>query len=72
MSNEMTQRARLEGSRFHLKPGEVLELEVTNAEKVHGEAPEVLEAMIEASIAINQPYAERGKPALLRLVVNRG
>lgn len=59
-------------SRFHLKPGEVLELEITDVDKMRIAAPEILEAVVEATLAINQRHAESGKPALLRLVVQRG
>ena len=56
-------------SRFSLRPGEVLELEVTDSQSVKRQAPDVLQALIETVEFVNKSYEERGKAPMLRLVL---
>jgi len=56
-------------SRFKLGPGEVLEIELTDSQAVKSRAPEVLNALPDTVRFVNERYAERWKPPMLRLVL---
>ena len=56
-------------SRFHLQPGELLELEITDSQQLKRDAPDVFEAVVEATESINNRYVERGQPPMLQLIV---
>ena len=56
-------------SRFSLRPGEVLELELSESHAVKRNAPDVLTALIDTVGFVNKRYEDRGKPPMLRLVL---
>ena len=56
-------------SRFKLGPGEVLEIELTGSQIVRRQAPEILDALVDAVRFVNDRYVHRGKPPMLRLVL---
>ncbi len=55
-------------SRFHLAPGETLNIEVTETESFNSRAPEIFDALVECSAFVNQRYVAAGKPPVLSLV----
>jgi len=56
-------------SRYHLADGEILTVEVRDAEGFATRMPEQTLALVTATAAVNQRYAERGKPPMLALVL---
>ena len=55
-------------SRFHLAPGESLNIEVADTRSFKSRLPEIFDALIEGSAAVNQRYLEAGKSPLVSLV----
>ena len=55
-------------SRFHLAPGETLDIEVTDTESFNSRAPEIFDALVESTAFVNQRYLEASKLPLLHLV----
>ena len=55
-------------SRYHLAEDEILSVEVGGAEDFAARMPEQALALVTATAAINQRYAERGKSAKLALI----
>ncbi len=55
-------------SRFHLVPGETLNIEVSDIESFKSRLPEIFDALVVRSADVNQRYLERGKSPLLSLV----
>ena len=55
-------------SRFHLAEGEMLHVELSAAASFNARVPEIFDALVECSAAVNRRYAESGKPPALSLV----
>jgi Barstar (barnase inhibitor) len=55
-------------SRYHLADGDVLTIEMRDAEDFATRLPELALALMTATSAVNQRYAEQGKPPMLALV----
>lgn len=55
-------------SRYHLADDEILSIEVRGAEDFAARMPEQALALVTATAAVNQRYAERGKSAKLALI----
>jgi hypothetical protein len=55
-------------SRFHLAEGEILYIELTDTNSFKARLPEVFDALVECSAAVNQRYTERGKAPKVSLV----
>lgn len=55
-------------SRFHLGEGERLHVEVPAAESFKARLPEIFEALVECSAAVNRRYVESGKPPALSMI----
>ena len=56
-------------SRFHLKSGETLAIEITGWTDFNERLPEIAQALIECVAFVNEGYAEDGKPPMLVLVL---
>ena len=56
-------------SRFHLAQGEILEIEVSDADNFRSRVPEIFEALVECSSVVNTRYIEEGKVPLLSLTL---
>ena len=56
-------------SRFHLKPGETLTINILNARSLEARLAEIYKAIIECSTLVNERYVEFGKKPLLNLVL---
>src|SRR5262245_3648089 len=61
-----------EMSRFHLKPGETLNIEVADTGSFNSREPEIFAALVESTACVNQRHLEDGKPPLLHLVFLSG
>jgi len=55
-------------SRFHLAPGETLNIEVTDTESFNSRVPEIFDGLVECTAFVNQRYLAAGKSPLLSLV----
>ena len=55
-------------SRFHLAPGEKLNIEITDTELFSLRLPETFSAVIHRTAFVNDRYVAAGKPPLLSLV----
>src|ERR1044071_8911424 len=47
-------------SRFHLGPGETLDIQVTETESFNSRAPEIFDALVDCTALVNQRYLEAG------------
>ena len=56
-------------TKFRLKPDEVLEIVVTDADKLRAQAPDLLEEMSFCIGGINERYEDYGEPPALELVL---
>jgi hypothetical protein len=56
-------------SRFHLAEGEVLTIEVHDADDFTRRMPEQALALVSVTAAVNERYVERGKPPALVLIL---
>jgi RNAse (barnase) inhibitor barstar len=56
-------------TKFRLKPDEVLEIVVTDADKMRAQAPELLEEISFCIGGINERYEDYGEPPALELVL---
>ena len=56
-------------SRFALGPDEVLRLEVEDSDAFNRRAPEVFDAFVECTAAVNRRYREVGEPPAVHLVL---
>ncbi len=56
-------------TKFRLKPDEVLEVVVTDSDKLRAQAPDVLEEMSFCIGGINERYEDYGEPPALELVL---
>src|SRR5215208_1962242 len=56
-------------SRFHLAEGEMLHVEIPAAESFNTRLPEIFDALVKCSAAVNGRYAESGKRPALSLVI---
>ena len=55
-------------SRFHLDEGEMLHIELPAAESFNARLPELFDALVACSAAVNRRYIESGKPPALSLI----
>lgn len=55
-------------TRFVLKPGETLDVRITNSADLQSVAPDILQALRDSIGYVNRNYDERGLPALVRLI----
>ena len=55
-------------SRFQLAEGEKLHVEVPAVEVFNARLPQIFDALVECSAAVNRRYVESGKPPVLSLV----
>ena len=55
-------------SRFHLAEGELLHVEVPGAESLKARLPEIFDALVECSAAVNKRYVESAKSPALSLI----
>ena len=55
-------------SRFHLAPGETLDIQVANTESLKLRVPEIFDALVDCTASVNQRYLEAGKSPRLHLV----
>ena len=55
-------------SRFQLSEGEMLHIEITETEDFKARVPEVFDALVECSAAVNRRYTEAGKMPMLSLI----
>jgi hypothetical protein len=56
-------------SRFHLAEGEALHIEVAESLAFKARLPDIFDALIECSVAVNERFAESGKPPVLSLIL---
>ena len=56
-------------TKFRLKPDEVLEIVITDADKMRAQAPDVLEEITFCIGGINERYEDYGEPPALELVL---
>lgn len=56
-------------SRFHLKPGEILVIEVPGWADLNKRLPEIAQALIECVAFVNENNVEDGKPPLIALIL---
>lgn len=56
-------------TRFHLKPDEVLEIVVRDAEAMRAKVPDILEEVTFCIAGINERYEDYGEKPALRLVL---
>jgi RNAse (barnase) inhibitor barstar len=56
-------------TRFHLKPDEVLEIVLLDAERMRAQAPDLLEEISFCIGGINERYEDYGEPPALELVL---
>jgi hypothetical protein len=56
-------------SKFRLKPDEILQIEVLQADTLHKQAPHILEEMEFCIIGINERYVDYGEKPALSLVL---
>jgi hypothetical protein len=56
-------------TKFRLKPDEVLEIVITDADQMRARAPEVLEEITFCIGGINERYEDYGEPPALELVL---
>jgi RNAse (barnase) inhibitor barstar len=56
-------------TKFRLKPDEVLEIVLLDAEKMRAQAPDVLDEMTFCIGGINERYEDYGEPSALELVL---
>ena len=55
-------------SRFHLAQGEMLHIEIVGTREFKSRLPEIYDALVECTAAVNQRYAEQGRAPVLSLV----
>src|SRR5258705_9310751 len=55
-------------SRFHLSPGEKLIIEVVDSDSFKSRLPDIFDALVECTDAVNRRYLEDAKAPLLSLV----
>jgi hypothetical protein len=55
-------------SRFHLAEGETLNIEMLDTKLFNSRLPEIFDALVECSAAVNQRYIEVGKSPVLALI----
>jgi hypothetical protein len=55
-------------SRFHLAPGETLDIEISDAASFNTRAPDIFDAFVDCAAAVNQRRLERGKSPVLHFV----
>lgn len=55
-------------SRFHLAEGEMLNIEVSDTRAFNFRLPEIFDALVEGSSAVNRRYVETGKRPMLSLI----
>lgn len=56
-------------TRFHLKPNEVLEIVIVDAEAMRAKVPDILEEVTYCVAGINERYADYGEKPALKLVL---
>jgi len=57
-----------EMSRFILKKGELLHIEISDTEDFNTRLPEIFDALVECSAFVNRRFVENGEPPVLSLV----